>query len=525
MIEKFTNLINLFSLNPVYWQIRKRFKENQTKLKSPTRQILIETQQPFGNQIGLGLFIPTLVKLTNSEPVAYSMLQENRISKIKQFIRHRFSIFPSFDCKRHVLIGYKEGVHSPIKNEVSELIKRNSNPDLFEKAEYAGIRIGDLIYDVYLRRTKQPTIDFEDPAFYAITSEIMQYTKNLLEYFDNHDVAAVCVSHCVYHFAVPARIAISRSILAFQVTGENIYRVTNESPHAYTDFKDFPKRFRELSNEIKYTGIAVARDRLNRRLNGEVGVDMSYSTISAFQTPHDIDASKFISNNGTFKVLVAIHDFFDSPHSYGDNLYPDFLIWLSKLNEISKSTPYEWYIKTHPDIKGQGLRVLQDFLGTSNNFRVVPSRVSHLDLINSGVNAVLTVYGTVASEYPLLGVNVVNASINNPHCAYSFSVTPKTRTEYEEVVRNLSELSPPEVSNEIYEYYFMRHIYSLKNWVYKDHEEYLRGVGGYDASTRLPAFKYFLKNVNKYPDDMRDRAVQKFLISDDIRIDRQHFDQ
>ena len=40
---------------------------------------------------------------------------------------------------------------------------------------------------------------------------------------------------------------------------------------------------------------------------------------------------------------------------------------------------------------------------------------------NEGINAGLTVHGTVGSEYPYFNVPIVNASKNNPHMMYDFN--------------------------------------------------------------------------------------------------------
>jgi hypothetical protein len=116
---------------------------------------------------------------------------------------------------------------------------------------------------------------------------------------------------------------------------------------------------------------------------------------------------------------VAVHDFFDSPHSYGDNLHPDFLIWLEEIGELSSELDYDFYLKTHPDVLGNTHQVVADFNERYPKFRVLPPSASHHQLLAEGIDVALTVYGTIAVEYPFLGRPVVNASLNNPHSAYS----------------------------------------------------------------------------------------------------------
>ena len=49
---------------------------------------------------------------------------------------------------------------------------------------------------------------------------------------------------------------------------------------AYKDFKLFPKIFSKLSIKEKNEGLKIAKERLDSRLKGRVGVDMSYSKMN-----------------------------------------------------------------------------------------------------------------------------------------------------------------------------------------------------------------------------------------------------
>ena len=73
---------------------------------------------------------------------------------------------------------------------------------------------------------------------------------------------------------------------------------------------------------------------------------MRYSSKSAYGEHKD---ERLLKESSRIKVFIALHCFFDSPHSYGCNLFPDFYEWLDFLGKISLETDYDWYMKTHPD--------------------------------------------------------------------------------------------------------------------------------------------------------------------------------
>ena len=158
-----------------------------------------------------------------------------------------------------------------------------------------------MVYDQYLRAALKPTLDFKDPIFTIKLAEALAYVDSALSYFERNEVKAVCVSHTVYNLAIPARIAIARQIPAFQVNGESIYRLSNQNSHAFTEFKKYREKFRELENSVKAFGLNEAENRLSRRMSGEVGVDMLYSSVSAYS-----------DTNKSNKILTKTNLFFQA---------------------------------------------------------------------------------------------------------------------------------------------------------------------------------------------------------------------
>jgi hypothetical protein len=224
------------------------------------------------------------------------------------------------------------------------------------------------------------------------------------------------------------------------------------------------------------------------------------------------------------KVLIATHDFFDSPHSYGDNFYPDFYDWLSRLGEISEQTDYEWFLKTHRDSIADDTKIIRELTTKYPKISVVEKDTSHHELIEFGINVALTVYGTIGMEYPALGIPVINASKNNPHQNYSFSVTPETREHYEHMLFNLDQISKPSDLRSIYEYYYMAHLHNPKSWIYLSYDKYLNAVGGYGNSMKTNSYDEFLRaSPNRRPILEIQSAIRSFLDSGDFHLGAEHF--
>ena len=444
-------------------------------------------------------------------------------TKSKAASRQFFSPINRLARGNFLYIGIPESPSVKIRKLLDRFQISSNTPELIELMEYREIIIGDLIYDTYLRRTNLPTIDSGSIVFRQILAEAITIVDFWFDYFAKEKVAAICVSHCVYLGAIPARIGVHFGADVFQVNTHSIYRVTAEYPHAYTEFVNYKKEFQKLPDEIRVNGLAQARDRLALRFSGEIGVDMPYSTKSAYSLDSRPANSASIESK-RLKVLVAVHDFFDSPHSYGNNFYPDFYIWLNRLNELSLQVDYDWYIKTHPDIQGPGESVLNEFLLQSNDFALIPADTSHHDLIRDGIDCVLTVFGTIAMEYPYLGKTVVNASRANPHVAYDFSITPMNKMDYERTILNLKQFCSNTVNKEaILEYYFMHNIQRLQCWLFLDEDKLLDEIGGYDASNSSKIYSYYLSGQNSRSNADYERAITAFLRSSEIRLSHHHF--
>jgi len=214
------------------------------------------------------------------------------------------------------------------------------------------------------------------------------------------------------------------------------------------------------------------------------------------------------TGDSKIKVLVAAHDFYDSPHIYGDYFYPDFLEWIQALITISYNCNYEWYVKTHPFLRGNGREILNNLVSDVKNFTLLPQTMSHPEIVELGITHALTVYGSIAHEYPFLGIPVINASRNNPHSGYSFSVTPKSRGEYERIISSLENFEHQIDEREILEYYYMKYILPGKSWLIADYELYTSETGFPQDQVSRKVFTYLLSNNRLFPSaDIQERTI------------------
>jgi len=487
--------------------------------------ILIEANGLHSSHIAYSYLVNILANKYNAQIKAYFPRRAGSMaSKVRHFCEStlnlgRFAIYRSFGANEFVSINLSKSQKTrALSLYAAALVNINSKAKI-EDLHLESVWVGDLLYDTYLRLSMLPTID---PLSKKFTSFLLEFVENFVfwyDYFDNNYVCAVTVSHCVYDLALPLRIAVQRNIDAFQANATHVYRLTKKNLFAYNDFFYFRERFSSLPVHVQKAGSALANKRIKSRFEGEVGVDMPYSTKSAFGK---FKKRHLLSTSNKTKVLIAAHCFFDSPHSYGKNLFPDFYEWLEFLGVISEKTDYEWYVKTHPDYLKATKKVVCDFVNKFPKFNLLAADASHLQIIDEGIDFALTCYGTIGFEYAALGIPVINASINNPHIAYDFNMHPRSVDEYASLLENLNSIDFRIDRAQVLEYYFMKFIFNSDNLFFGDYHAFINSVGGYHAQFTVAAYSYWLSEwSNKKHKRILD-DISRFIDSGDFRMDSRH---
>ena len=431
-------------------------------------------------------------------------------------------VYKSFNSEKMLYVDLSHeqtGKRNALFREIYTALKNCRD---VEKLSVDGVLIGDLVYDTYLMTYKKPTINVQSQDFQDSLKDSLGIYVFWRDYFNTHNVKAINVSHCVYRLAIPLRIAIERQIPAYQVNATHAYYLTKKNMWAYNEFVYYPEEFQKLPQAVQQQGIEEAERRINMRFSGEVGVDMDYSKKSAFISQKQ---ERVLRENNRLKVFVALHCFFDNPHCFGFNLFPDFCEWLDFLGSISQRTDYDWYLKTHPDFLPENKPIVEEFIQKYPKFILLPSDTSHHQIIADGIHCALSVYGTIGFEYAALGVPVIFASLCNPHIAYDFNIHPKSVEEYEDILMNLKDINLSIDKQKVYEYYFMQFIYKdSDNWLFNNYKKFLKEIGEYSNQFTSRAYKEFLDEFTQEKHERIINTFKKFIESKDFRLEKTHIE-
>jgi hypothetical protein len=396
------------------------------------------------------------------------------------------------------------------------IYKKIKNKKDILKIKADKILIGDLIYDSYLTRNRKqkPTIDINSQDFKEFLMDFILLFYSWKKFFSNNDVKVIASSHSCYTMGIPVRLALKNKILALEVK-ENRLKKFNFLDHShYSETKHYPKIFKKFTLKEKNLFLNLADNKLQKRFKGNTE-DLPYVTTSSFNNK-DSSIKIFPKTKNKKRILILPHDFVDAPHIAGDFVFADMYEWIKYLAEQSnKLKNYEWYLKTHPKMDDK-YEWYQNFtrkninlLIKNSRIKLLPPNTPHNQIINSGIDAMLTVFGTTGHEYAYKRIPVINASKLNPHAAYRFNIHTNKIQEYSKFLENIKNLKINIKKKEVLEFYYMHFIFQSSDWFFEDYKKMLSKLGNYHDQWTT---KIYINWVNDFDSNFKEKFYKKFSL-------------
>lgn len=338
--------------------------------------------------------------------------------------------------------------------EFMSMKRRGLTKDRVLNWSVGNIWIGDLVYAHYLRSFKLGTLDPESQQF-------ERFARRFLEsFFFWEDTVLklrprfVLVQNFDYGPAVLHRLAVSIGARALRVGIDRILVLSNSQPNSIRLVTECLREdFSSLNAPLRDSYLRRGQEQLDFRLNGGIDSGIDYLPSSQFIS---VDTTIQIADPENHNVLVAPHCFWESVNSHGIGLFADFVEWLTFLAGLGEKPGVDIYVKEHPNFKGYDRKILSQFLKEHPHVQILNEGVGHIDLVRQGVKVVTTDHGTIATEYPALGVPVINANPSAPHRAWGFSSCPESLVAYEKLILNPPPVSRDRARSEIAEYFAAR---------------------------------------------------------------------
>ena len=226
----------------------------------------------------------------------------------------------------------------------------NSKNELLDY-QIDGTRIGDLIYDSYLRTYQLPTVELSDKRLYQMILNALDVYFSCEEYLETHNVKKVVLSHAVYiNYGILARVALKKGIDVYNVHYERVFhKLSIDHLGPTLRHSLYTEIFSGFSFKEKEKCRLLAKKILEERLEGKVDRGIAYMQESPYQN-NEIQQNIFL-NDGRPKVILMLHCFYDAPHIYKSMLFEDFYEWLDFVLSRVEKMDVDFVVKPHPQGK------------------------------------------------------------------------------------------------------------------------------------------------------------------------------
>lgn len=348
-----------------------------------------------------------------------------------------------------------------------------------------GIRFGTTIIRNYLR-WHELLLDCKD---IRLKDYLLECMKTIVYWYDRleaYDYKTIILCDGAHWEGFIRDIAITKDIPTYMMNPyskcRKLYLNDAWCGYHYKYYGDF---WNQLSYTEKKLGLEWAKGKLKERIEGKDEAVNYFGERSPFLL--EPDKNPFLSNsndeviisNKKVKIMICAHWFDDDPYMYGSQIFDDnYISWLCHIGELSSDlNQYDWYLKMHPLHGKRDDDFFDAFLDKYKNIKKLPDNISPIQLKEQGIEWALTVQGSIGEEYPMIGIQVVNAGANS-HVAFDYNWNPRTKQEYDDIIHRLETLHKKEDISELYKFYCIDHLY-------------------YDYSIRTPGWNFKNPDLNK----------------------------
>jgi hypothetical protein len=380
----------------------------------------------------------------------------------KRFKRNLDKIFLSFGGKMLFRVDELYSDQEKIKSLAAEILPKLKTKEDVLNLETEGIKVGDLIYDTYLRYADKPQLDLKDPYLETLLLQTLNILFVSRKKIEEYNVVALVSSYTTYiYHGIAVRVCLQKNIPVYTVGAyySLVHKVRKEFPsHANNHYL-----FKELFEQVKdkETLADGYKEIFENRFKGKIDSATAYMKESAFSAATNTELDGIDWNN---TVVVLAHCFFDSPHIYRDLLFPDFYDWMIfTLEELKKQTGLTVLVKQHPNGLPMNEPLFAELAAryANTNIRFIDKKTSQLQIINSRPAAIITAYGTAAAEFAYQGFPVITI-YDNPFTSYDFTHLANSKDEYRKLLQDVLKLEPRQHQREILEYYYMQYFFFLQ---------------------------------------------------------------
>lgn len=395
----------------------------------------------------------------------YFPLYKSKALKFKLSIYKIEKIFNSFNVK----VGLNSFFFLKKKSKITQVkkifINKILSKDDLVKYKYKNIKIGDLIYDSYLRANVSPTVDLKNPYLLKLFVDAHIYFDAIESYFRKNNVKITIVSHHVYiQYGLIARYAISKLIPVIQIHylkfGQENFNLIRLDRYGLKDYPYYNYRaeFKKIERKQKQKKLLMGKKLIKNRIAGIKDYTSVYMTKNSF-----LDSKIKLKNvnNENKKIIIFSHNFYDSPHRHRFMIFPDFYEYIIFFSELSlKYSQIQWFIKPHPNDTASSDHIFDKIRLDFPSVNVLEKDISNKEILKLKPDLIITNHSTAGHEFAYFKIPVLNTG-DNIHINYNFNIHARSKKDIVYYIENLKNLKNRLNFNKkyIYEFMYMHYVH------------------------------------------------------------------
>ena len=374
-------------------------------------------------------------------------------------------IFESFGIKKFIFLN-DVNFFMRIKYflKAYSIIKSCKTMDNFLKFSLGDVKIGQTVYDHYLRFTGIGTTNHFDYKFYLFLSQALSHYYQIKKIYDKYKFIGCVQAERQF---IPGSV-IYQSLL---INGVNIYSRSGTgnkfSVRKYSNTREMwknrrrysKKLFDQISSSIKEKAVEIGGNNIEKRFNGIPEYEAIHEYY--FKNPNFMKKKKYQKKERKTvtkkelceqlgwdqnKPVVAIlaTDLTDGVFDSTWLLFKDRLTWIREtLLEITNIKNINWLLKPHPNDEKRKIvtDTISEYKKICSNYKHIlpfPDNAS-IASIPKFVHAVITMGGSASYEYPCFGIPVLQ--VCESICSgRGFTVDPESKKEYFDLLYKIEKI-------------------------------------------------------------------------------------
>ncbi len=532
-------IINFLKKKKILLQYKKINKKLFYKKFHTNNVILVEFNAFHSDHLFFSYFSNVLSKKYKARIIAFynfkliaSKLKDSWITKLKWFFSNllnynNFGVYRSFGVESFIKPNIDKNLENSSIKIYNKLIKKIKKKEDIYKIYVNKAFLGDLIYDSYLKYNYAPTIDINSKKFKIFLYEFIclhQYWEN---YFKNNNIKAVLGVHAHYSYAILFRVAFKFNIPVYVHNEGKVFYLNNKNQYQFSEYRFFNKIHASFSLKEKKECLKIGESLIKKRISGEKrgNIGSTYISKSSFNKSDKL----VLKRNNKIKILICTQDFFDAINVYGKFHFVDFVEWLNFLGKLSNITKYDWYIKDHPNYSGKYKKyqpfttnVTKEIIKKYKNINYLKPDTKHNEIIKSGIDYVITVFGSVSFEYPYFDIPVITSTRNIPTINYNFNLHTHNKFEMKKLILSLKKKKYKFDKNKLKKFYYFYFYYFHNSVFYNKYNDFNIMTKDWDKYWSVEFYEFWMKNLDNISHIKMIERAQKFINSKSYCMNKSH---